>query len=173
MTLEKTKYHRNEAGQFVCPECDKVTDRQNTMFYHLKKHAGDLSYKCTEVGCDRAFIQKSGLQQHVAQAHPNIKDANNPYSNQIYSCTEPGCEHTSRMKANLLIHIARKHSPWIPAYSSICTGCVKSFASATAYYYHATTCSGLKTSEKTSEKTCETSETSEKTVKTNEETQQV
>jgi uncharacterized C2H2 Zn-finger protein len=142
ISTKKSKYIRNESGHFTCPHCDKVTERQNTMFYHLKKHAGDLSYRCTETGCDRAFIQKSGLQQHVAQAHPDVTDKSNPYANHMYTCPEENCDHACRMKANLMIHIARKHSPWIPAYTGSCL-CLKSFASATAYYYHATSCASL------------------------------
>ena len=142
ISTKKSKYIRNESGHFTCPHCDKVTERQNTMFYHLKKHAGDLSYRCTEAGCDRAFIQKSGLQQHVAQAHPDVTDKSNPYANHMYTCLEENCDHACRMKENLMIHIARKHSPWIPAYTGSCL-CLKSFASATAYYYHATSCASL------------------------------
>ena len=139
-----TKYVRNNAGQYTCPHCDKVTDRQNTMYYHIKKHLGNLDYPCTVPGCTKAFIQKGALQQHVAQAHPAVVDTENPYANQIHTCTEPGCKHTCRMKANLQIHMARKHSPWIPIYSGTCVGCVRPFASATAYYYHAWTCEELK-----------------------------
>ena len=139
----KSKYPRNAAGQYTCTHCDKVTDRQNTMFYHLKKHAGTMDYPCTEPGCAKAFVQKSGLQQHVAQAHPNVIDKTNPYANQIYECLEPGCDHKCRMKANLQIHTARKHSPWIPTFIGTCTGCTRAFASPTAYYYHAIGCQGL------------------------------
>jgi uncharacterized Zn-finger protein len=139
-----TKYVRNSAGQYMCPHCDKVADRQNTMYYHIKKHLGNLDYPCTVPGCTKAFIQKGALQQHVAQAHPNVIDTTNPYANQTFDCTEPGCKHTCRMKANLQIHMARKHSPWIPIYSGTCDGCTRPFASATAYYYHAWTCEGLK-----------------------------
>lgn len=143
--IKKTnKYVRNNAGQYMCPHCDKVTDRQNTMYYHIKKHLGNLDYPCTVPGCTKAFIQKGALQQHVAQTHPAVVDTENPYANQIHTCTEPGCKHTCRMKANLQIHMARKHSPWIPIYSGTCVGCVRPFASATAYYYHAWTCEGLK-----------------------------
>jgi len=134
---KELKYIRNDEGNFTCPHCDKVTTRQNTMFYHLKKHAGILNYKCTEPGCDRAFIQKSGLQQHLAQAHPPSQVPN------LYACTEAGCDHSSRMKANLIIHIGRKHGAgWIPAIGEdgACSGCDKQFSSPTAYYYHAVQC---------------------------------
>ena len=125
-------YNRNDAGLFTCPYCDKITTRQNTMFYHLKKHAGILDYKCSVSGCTKAFIQKSGLQQHMKQVHPSIE--NQP----LLNC--PDCSHSCRMKPNMDIHIARKHSPHIPVYTGTCEGCKKSFKSATAYYYHAVLC---------------------------------
>lgn len=130
---QPSKYVRNDEGLFTCPHCDKVTTRQNTMFYHLKKHAGILDYKCSVPGCTKAFIQKSGLQQHMNQVH----QASGPT---IFTCPHEGCDHTCQMKSNMVIHIARKHSPQIPVYSGTCTGCDKTFKSATAYYYHAATC---------------------------------
>jgi hypothetical protein len=129
----KMTYVRNEKGQFVCPDCGEIKDRQNTMFYHMKKHAGHLTHVCKEPGCGKAFIQKSGLQQHTMQAHPTEGAP-------LWKC--PCCPHTCKMKANLTIHIGRKHGDgWIPpAKDDTCTGCNKSFASVTAYYYHAVQC---------------------------------
>ena len=140
-TTPRLTYTKNDKGEFVCPHegCGKVTARQNTMFYHLKKHAADLSYVCTV--CSKGFIQKSGLQQHMAQIHADVVAINdeNPYANQAWGC--PCCDHTSKMKANMVIHIARKHGgTWVKPASDICTGCKKTFASATAYYYHALEC---------------------------------
>jgi uncharacterized C2H2 Zn-finger protein len=129
----KTIYVRNENGNFVCPECGVIKERQNTMFYHMKKHTGVLSHPCTVPGCGKAFVQKSGLQQHVLQAHA-------AEGAPMLSC--PCCPHASKMKANLLIHIGRKHGAgWIPpASDGSCTGCKKEFSSVTAYYYHAVQC---------------------------------
>jgi hypothetical protein len=131
------KYQKNEAGEFVCPHCGETKARQNTMFYHLKKHTGDMKYVCSVPGCDRKFIQKSGLTQHMAQAHATGTPG--------WGC--PCCDHTCRMKANMQIHIARMHGDVPPAAASGATDCVvceKTFASATAYYYHAVTCFGVK-----------------------------
>jgi hypothetical protein len=128
-----SKYQKNEAGEFVCPHCGETKSRQNTMFYHLKKHTGEMNYVCTVSGCDRRFVQKSGLIQHMAQAHPEGKPE--------WGC--PCCPHTARMKANMTIHIARMHGDVPPAASSgvtTCIACDRSFASATAYYYHAAMC---------------------------------
>jgi hypothetical protein len=133
----KMTYIRNADGEFVCPDCGITKARQNTMFYHMKKHAGDARHVCQEPGCGKAFIQKSGLQQHMMQTHPDEDAAPS------WSCPVEDCDHVCRMKANLIIHIGRKHGEgWIPALSDTgsCTGCKKSFASPTAYYYHAVQC---------------------------------
>lgn len=135
MTCVKFVYHKNEKGEFVCPDCGVTKARQNTMFYHMKKHAGDKSYVCNV--CSKGFIQKSGLVQHMLQAHAA------PDSPPAFAC--PCCDHTAKMKANLLIHIGRKHSDgWIPAVDGAgacaCAGCKREFSSATAYYYHAVQC---------------------------------
>lgn len=131
-------YIRNAAGEFVCPHCGITKARQNTMFYHMKKHAGDLSHVCGV--CSKGFIQKSGLDQHMLQAHSSEIAGAGVVE---HSC--PCCDHSCKMKANLLIHIARKHGDgWVPsvptASGATCTGCERTFASPTAYYYHAAAC---------------------------------
>jgi len=128
-------YVRNEKGEFVCPDCGVTKVRQNTMFYHMKKHTGEMSHICNI--CTKGFIQKSGLTQHMLQAHPS------PDALPSWNC--PCCNHTARMKANLLIHIGRMHGTgWIPSAESTgevnCTGCKRAFASPTSYYYHAVQC---------------------------------
>jgi len=130
--VQKLTYIKDEKGLFVCPTCGITKARQNTMFYHMKKHAGEYNHACGS--CDAKFIQKSGLVQHMMQAHPTGAEA-------AWAC--PCCDHVSKMKANLLIHIGRKHgSGWIPAATSecTCTSCKKPFGSVTAYYYHAVQC---------------------------------
>jgi hypothetical protein len=134
----KMTYLRNEAGEFVCPDCGITKKRQNTMFYHMKKHTGEMPHTCTV--CSKGFIQKSGLQQHMVQAHPEAAAAAG-CAVMEFAC--PCCDHSCRVKSNLYIHIARKHgSGWVPTASGepVCTRCAKGFSSATAYYYHAVTC---------------------------------
>lgn len=67
MTIE---YKKNEAGLFVCTHkgCTKTFSRQNTMYYHIKRHMNEFSFKCTE--CDKGFIQKSAFLHHMAAVHP-------------------------------------------------------------------------------------------------------
>lgn len=133
-------YIRNADGHFVCPDCGIVKKRQNTMFYHMKKHAGEARYVCPVAGCGRAFIQKSGLTQHTAQCHPTAETP-------VWCCPCADCGHTARMKSNMMVHIARIHGGGlIPVAESSgpteCKRCAKLFSSASAYYYHAGRCWG-------------------------------
>lgn len=136
MTTSTSKYIQNAAGLYVCPHCGETKARKNTMFYHIKKHTGALDYVCPEPGCGKGFLQKSGLDQHRLQAHPTVDRV-------LWGC--PCCDHTCPVKANMVIHIGRMHGgDWIPAVGSCgaveCSGCRKSLASPTAYYYHAVSC---------------------------------
>ncbi len=135
MAKPASAYTQNEKGEYVCPDCGITKNRKNTMFYHMKTHTGEKRYICTEPGCDKAFVQKSGLTQHMRQVHPE------PMTNVSHAC--PCCDHTAAIKSNLLIHIGRKHgSGWIPALegNGTCNGCARYFASPTAYFYHAISC---------------------------------
>lgn len=64
------EYTKNAEGLFVCSHdgCNKTFARQNTMYYHIKRHLNQFSYKCTE--CDKGFIQKSAFLHHMAAVHP-------------------------------------------------------------------------------------------------------
>ncbi len=127
----------NEKGLYVCPHCGETKARKNTMFYHIKKHTGALDYVCSEPGCDKAFIQKSALDQHRLQAHSTAAA-----ERRYWGC--PCCDLVSHVKSNVVIHIGRMHSgDWIPAAGAVagaCPGCRKAMASPTAYFYHAVSC---------------------------------
>jgi ribosomal protein L37AE/L43A len=128
---------KNSEGHYVCPTCGKTETVRTTMFYHMKKHAGEFNYTCTVDGCGRSFLQKSGLDQHVAQVHATAAPA--------FAC--PCCEQSFRTKSNRTIHICRAHG-WVSAPvtaadksgACACVRCNKQFASPTAYYYHAYAC---------------------------------
>lgn len=141
-----SKYVRNAEGQYVCPDCGKITAHQNTMYYHIKKeHTKDLPYECKL--CTNKFLQKSSYLHHLATMHPDTPHdgdccSENPYAGVKHTC--PCCEHSSHTKANIRIHFARSHAKaWIPAFDKTapsCTGCGKVCASSSAYLYHALDC---------------------------------
>lgn len=138
------KYVKNEAGHFQCPHCEKTCEKQNTMYYHIKKnHTNDYKFVCNHCEGDaRNFIQKSAYLQHMAIAHPDVEiEEDNPYAGKEFNC--PSCDHTAKTKANIVVHFARTHcKEWIPAFTKECkcTGCQKDFKSSTAYLYHAVSC---------------------------------
>lgn len=148
MSAASSKYIRNEAGHFVCPHCDKVTEKQNTMYYHVKKnHTKDLPFECKKCSDAPRFLQKSSYLHHLATIHPEDAHSTdvgeNPYAGVSYSCPAEGCDHNTHTKANLLIHYARTHcKDWIPGYNkgSACSGCKKEFNSSSAYLYHSISC---------------------------------
>lgn len=135
-TASTSKYIQNAEGLYVCPHCGDTKARKNTMYYHIKKHVAEPDYVCPAPGCDKAFFQKSALDQHRLQAHVAV--AEKP----VWTC--PCCDHQSAVKSNVVIHIGRMHgSPWIPDVGEggvCCPGCSKSLASPTAYFYHAISC---------------------------------
>lgn len=146
MTLE---YIKNSDGKFVCShkDCNKTFARQNTMYYHIKRHNKEFAFTCKE--CDKGFLQKSAYLQHMASLHTEEKEVeingekvSNPYNGVIYKC--PCCTYEARTKANSLIHYARIHAEgWIPSYTkdnSSCIECKKGFSSIAAYLYHCTGC---------------------------------
>ena len=75
MTID---YKKNELGHFVCTHkgCDKSFPRQNTMYYHMKRHLKEFSYTC--VDCDKGFIQKSAFLHHMAAVHPGKDEVTVP-----------------------------------------------------------------------------------------------
>ena len=140
-----SKYIRNSEGHYVCPHCDKVTEKQNTMYYHIKKnHDKDLPFECKVCESCPKFLQKSAYMHHMATNHPDVASPDgekNPYAGVEFNC--PSCEHKTHTKSNMLIHYARTHCKvWIPSFSkkTNCSGCSKSFASSSAYYYHSIAC---------------------------------
>lgn len=80
----------------------------------------------------------------MAIHHPEqlVATLHRPQLLEVHNC--PKCDHSARTKANLLVHFARTHcTALIPAWNKAeptCVGCNNSFASATAYYYHAIRC---------------------------------
>jgi len=143
--MSTTKYIRNAAGHFVCPHCEKVTEKQNTMYYHIKKnHEKDLPYSCKLCDAEPRFLQKSSYLHHLATSHPDHCDGEeNPYAGIKFSCPFEGCTHSTHTKANLQIHFARNHcKSWIPTYTkdTTCTVCKRDFNSSSAYLYHCISC---------------------------------
>ena len=141
-----SKYIRNSEGLFVCPTCNEVKAKQNTMYYHMKKHEEKLPYECNI--CKKEFIQKDSLELHMLARH---KDKNTKNVN-MFKCPFKGCEFEALTKGNCRIHCLRKHFKdeinTIIDENNSCTNCKKSFPSNTAFYYHALDCISIDSEEK-------------------------
>jgi hypothetical protein len=141
------EYIKNDDGTFTCPECGVIKKHQSTMYYHMKQtHTNESKYKCDE--CDKGFMQKSLLNNHIAVHHPDKSDC------PTFNCPDKHCDHSSKTKGNLRIHILRIHfadeidaiykkRTSVETMQHKCRGCKESFKSKTAFYYHAMGCIDL------------------------------
>lgn len=138
-------YHRNEAGQFICPTCGVTKERQNSMHYHMKKHQDANTHNCTY--CHKTFLQKQTLELHLRNKHADqlAEDTAPP----AFSCPFQACDFRSHTKGNCVIHCLRVHfqeeiTPHLQqvqerrVYS--CLHCQNEFQSTTAFYYHIKNC---------------------------------
>ena len=141
-----SKYIRNADGHFVCPHCNVVKAKQNTMLYHIeKKHDEKVRFECKRCTEVQKFLQKCTYLHHLAAVHPDSPhpsdEEKNPYANVYHTC--PSCDHKTHTKGNALIHFARVHcEKWVPAFvkNEACKGCAKVYSSSTAYLHHAANC---------------------------------
>jgi hypothetical protein len=150
--VAKSKYTRNNEGNYVCPHCNKICTKQNTMYYHIKKqHSQDLPFQCDRCEAHPKFLQRSSYLHHLATIHSDdlqlketetaLVGTTNPYANSSFTCAV--CEHTTHTKSNIQIHVARTHcKDWIPAFvkDDPCEGCQRTFRSSSAYLYHSLGC---------------------------------
>ena len=145
-------YTKNGDGHFVCPTCDAVKKRQNSMHYHMKKHLEESHHVCAT--CKKGFLQKQTLDLHIRSKHPELlKDQKIKIT-----CPFDDCQFNALTKGNLIIHILRLH--FHDEIETImqqdeetklitCDGCDKTFQSSCSFYYH---CKGCITFDKTSAK---------------------
>ena len=132
-----SKYIKNEQGYFVCPNCNIVKEKQNTMYYHMLKHEGKLPYECDI--CKKEFLQKTSLEVHKISKHKDQTKKEN-----MYKCCFDNCSFEAVTKANRRIHVIRKHFKNeiddIIDDNNSCASCKNHFQSTTAFYYHALSC---------------------------------
>ena len=137
-----SKYIRNEDGHFVCPTCGVVKEKQNTMYYHMKRHETELPYNCKH--CKKGFLQKQTLDLHIKSKHSgNVAKA--------FECTMEGCEFSAHTKGNCRTHFFRVHCSEEVDELLIhdkeegtieCSVCERTFNSLGLFYYHCGDCIG-------------------------------
>jgi hypothetical protein len=137
-------YQKTEDGQYLCPICKQTKKNQNTMHYHLKKHAGDLNHSCKD--CDAKFLHASQLKNHVLVFHTD------PDKVAKLRCPHPNCNFQTLTKSNRIIHYLRKHCDTEVAKllsiqkraegSSVyhCNSCEQNYVSNTSFCYHTKEC---------------------------------
>jgi len=141
--LAASRYRKNDAGEYVCPSCDKTCVKQSTMFYHIEqKHSDTPSHPCAL--CDKGFVQRSSWLRHLATNHPDTphpEGEENPYATQRFCCS--ACDREPmRTKQQLYVHYVRTHCKDVPTYSkdTPCVRCNTQHNSAGAYLYHVPKC---------------------------------
>lgn len=136
-------YIKNENGHFVCPDCNVVKTRQNSMHYHMKKHLEELSHVCK--ACKKGFLQKQTLDLHIRSKHPELQEE----EVKKYACPFDGCEFAALTKGNCVIHCLRVHFQKemkarmkvnAETKSFSCTECNLEFQSSCSFYYHCKKC---------------------------------
>ena len=108
---------------------------QTTPLHHLNwEHYGppphigpdsteeQLTYVCTEPGCNKKYAQQRLLTQHQKRSHPREEQL-------TYVCTEPGCNKKYAQQWRLTQHQKRSH-PREEQLTYVCTepGCNKKYA---------------------------------------------
>lgn len=159
LPTESTKmtYIRNEQGHYVCPECDVVKVKQNTMHYHMIKCQQKnrpveerAVYPCEHCVDSIPFLTADALSLHLARmagrsSHPdvdNVKDVVCPFDD---------CEFHDMNKGNVRMHFMRKHlTKEVKALlerdennQAVCTNCRVTFKSLGSFYYHSIGCVSL------------------------------
>jgi hypothetical protein len=144
MATAATKYIRNEDGHFVCPTCGVVKEKQNTMYYHMKRHADELPHTCKV--CKKSFLQKQTLDLHMKSKHSTAAAATHEFM-----CPFDGCEFGAHTKGNCRTHFFRTH--FMDEVAELlmhdkdagtieCMGCDRTFNSLGLFYYHCGDCLG-------------------------------
>jgi len=140
MTLS---YVKNADGHFVCPECNIVMKRQNTMHYHMKKHVEERNHICK--ACKKGFLQKQTLDLHVRSKHPELRSDDA----KVFRCPFDGCDFHALTKGNCIIHCLRIHfqeqlkermQMQEGSKKIHCRGCEETFPSSCSFYYHCKNC---------------------------------
>ena len=138
-------YIKNEHGHFVCPDCNVVKTRQNSMHYHMKKHMEELNHVCKE--CKKGFLQKQTLDLHIRSKHPELDT--NPEEIKKFACPFDNCDFRALTKGNCVIHCLRVHfQEEMKLLMKVdqetknisCTKCDTEFQSSCSFYYHCKNC---------------------------------
>lgn len=51
--------------EYLCTECPTKLTTRTGLLYHLKRHAGEVNFKCDY--CDRGFIHRKQFKEHLSK----------------------------------------------------------------------------------------------------------
>ena len=68
LRLHKLKNHEKKADK-KCSYCDKMFLCSNALHIHERRHTGYKPYKCAELRCDAAYVEKAKLTLHMKTVH--------------------------------------------------------------------------------------------------------
>ena len=85
----------NENGKYQCSQCDKLFVHKRSLYQHIKEAHEGLNFQCNE--CGKTFTQKIGLIRHVQSVHEGIN----------FPCNE--CPYKSTRQSVLAQHKKNKH----------------------------------------------------------------
>lgn len=130
-------YFKNDNNEYICPICNTVREKMNTMHYHYGTHNDEYRFACNK--CEYKCMQKKSLENHILTRH----SASNEKSKQ-FNCVFPDCSFKSFTKGNRKIHCSRKHFKEeidkIRNEDNSCNVCNKIFKSNEAFDYHVLNC---------------------------------
>lgn len=64
-----TKHNSDIPKPYACDKCPKTFAKSHLLHSHKYQHATERSYICPNEGCDKAFVNKSTLQNHIRSVH--------------------------------------------------------------------------------------------------------
>lgn len=154
-TKKKFVHKRDGSGHLICEKCGFKPDptpthpkgNPSTMTYHLQKHDGNFTVKCSI--CKWTCLHKQTLDNHMATRHPETLKVK-PTK---YKCPVANCPYDTIKKADRRIHFVRKHcQEALAKYQKLmkvedkeqpqfqCLCCQETYNSTTAIHYHLAGC---------------------------------
>ena len=133
-------YTKDEDGNYICPYCNIVKKKCNTMSEHVRqKHSSEYGrktdmYVCRYDNCKMSFTVKPGLDQHIANRH----------SEKYIKCPFPNCDYNgAKNDSTIVSHYARNHMDYNNLYKkedgvSTCNNC--NFSCKPSISYHLGRC---------------------------------
>lgn len=55
--------------RYICQTCNKAFSRPSSLRIHSHSHTGEKPFKCSQVGCGKAFSVRSNMKRHERGCH--------------------------------------------------------------------------------------------------------